>query len=48
MHGPASAVTSYDAGGATIEFGGTKAGDSSAAHAAWPVIWAFLAKRFGS
>jgi dienelactone hydrolase len=46
-HGPASAVTSIDFGGVTVAFGGTKEGDAAAAGAAWPVIWAFLAKRLG-
>jgi acetyl esterase/lipase len=46
-HGLKSAVISYPAGGATMEFGGTAQGDVDAASAAWKLIWSFLGRALG-
>ena len=45
--GVKSAITSYKAGGVTMEFGGTPEGDVAASSAAWTTIWAFLGKALG-
>lgn len=41
---PADAMTSIEEGGTTIDFGGTRRGDTAAFHAAWQQIWTFLAE----